>query len=382
MAEFPVQQFMQEQEQQLAKDCGSWLAQSNNVSAIGHPCERMLVYKRTIGDQATPFTPTKKAALDEGTEQEKFAARLIEDRGYRFERSQEVIHIPDLQIRGKIDGVTYPVGDRSGVKWASEIKTLEQFFSYEKMNTVADLFDSIWHRNWYVQLQLAIYHVSSRPDHDDTGLLWLKPRSHKLFKPIQVPLDMRIIDETFKKCEQVNNHLAAGTLPDRLPMTKGACEYCGFKDFCRPEEAYAAGSNIDDPEFETLLKRREELHDAQKEFNRLDKKAKDVLKGLPYAICGPFAITGKETKKGMSVEIKRVMEDDAVPPQPPVVEEEPVKEEDEFTQQWAKAIQKCKTEAELMQVKEDLQQYRKSLNKEQADYLANLFGIVYDRMVK
>lgn len=383
MADFPVGQFLDEQEKELAEGGGTWKAMSNNVSALGHPCERYLVYKRLCGDEAIPFPPKVVALMREGTEQEPFAIRLIQKRGYVYARSQEAIEIPDLQIRGKMDGVTYPKDTRNGIKWASEIKTVESM-TYEKLNSVADLFESIWHKRWYVQLQLAIYHVSSKESFDDKGLLWIKSRSHQMIKPIQVPLDMKTIDETFEKCKRINQHLTAGTLPDYLPITEGMCTGCDMRLVCSPTEKYTAGANIEDANFEKKLRRREELQAAKSEYDKLDRTVKGVLKeaATEYAICGPFQITVKQNKTSKTINIDRVVQDEDAPPTPKAPEPKEDAPLSGKVAPWATLIQGSKTEDDLLNIKERLKAEVDQFTKDEMSFLSRLFSTVYDRVVK
>lgn len=309
MPEFPVTDFLTQQEQELASRVKNYKAMSNNVSAIGHPCTRYLVYKRTEGDKADPYSPDLQALFDEGNTQEQTTVAKIKELGYKHERSQEAIEIPDLQIRGKIDGVVMQVAAGKIVgKWACEIKKVNEYV-YDKMHVWEDLYDSPWHYRWLVQLQLAIFHVSKKPGFDDTGVIFLKNTAKNLVKPISVPMNQQIIEEAFTKARAINTHIAAGTVPDRCAYTLGLCQGCEFRRICAPDEPFMAGENIEDPAFVEKLRRREKLADDAKEFNSLDRDVKDILRGKVYAVAGPFRITGREFGKGWKVEIERVMAD-------------------------------------------------------------------------
>ena len=228
MPEFPVANFKARQIQKLAERSFSRNAMSNNASLIGHPCARYLVYKRTRGAEGTPPSPELIALFEEGNVQEGEAMQIIRSLGYAYERSQEAYSIRDCQINGKMDGVTLlRQGGKIVGRWASEIKSVNDF-TFNFLDNVSQLRNGKhWHFRWLVQLQLAIFHVSEREGFDDTGVLWLKDKTRRLMKPISVPLDTDVLDETFKKCFLVNSHLKAGTVPNRLPFTDGLClDYC------------------------------------------------------------------------------------------------------------------------------------------------------------
>jgi CRISPR/Cas system-associated exonuclease Cas4 (RecB family) len=309
MPEFPVGQFLAMQEQELASRCKTHQAMSNNVSAIGHPCVRYLVYKRTRGDEGEPIAPDLQALFDEGILQEAVTIRKIQDLGFKYERGQESFGIPDLQIRGKMEGVVIQTaGGKIVGRWAAEIKKVNEY-AWDKINHWKDLYDSIWHYRWLVQVQLAIYHVASKTGFDDTGVLFLKNTAKNLVKPIAIPMSNDILDETFRKAKQINEHLAAKTVPERCEYTLGICQGCEFRRICQPDEPFLAGQNIQDPEFIAKLQRREELEKGSKEFKKLDTEIKDILRGKPFAVAGPFRISGKERGNGWTTTIERVISD-------------------------------------------------------------------------
>lgn len=311
MPEFPVDEFKDQQTRKLAER--SWVgnAKSNNASMVGHPCARFLVYKRTRGSEAVPPSPELIALFEEGNTQEGETIQIIRSLGYNYERSQEAFTIKDVDIGAKMDGVTYLRSNGKVIgKWASEIKSVNDY-TFKALDHVSQLKNGHhWHYRWLVQIQIAIYHVMERERFDDTGVLWLKDKTRRYLKPINVPLDQEVLDETFTKCRMINKHLKAGTLPERIPYTDGLCVQCDFKQICNPDEVFLAGERLDDPGFVEKLRQREKLETASKEYTYLDKQIKTVLKGKQYAIAGPFVITGKTYgANGWKIDIQRTMED-------------------------------------------------------------------------
>jgi CRISPR/Cas system-associated exonuclease Cas4 (RecB family) len=268
------------------------------------------VYKRTRGDDAAPISPELQALFDEGISQEATTIRKIQDLGYRYERGQESFGFKDLEIRGKMEGVVLKVaGGKVVGKWAAEIKKVAGY-AWEKINVWEDLYGSIWHYRWLVQIQLAILHVASKEGFDDTGVLFLKNTEKNLVKPIAVPMKQDIIDETFEKARQINAHMKAGTEPERCAYTLGICKTCEFNAICCPDEPFMAGENIDDPAFIQKLRRHEIIKPTSLEYDRMDKEIKEALRGKAYAIAGPFRISGKESGRGWKCEIERIMRDE------------------------------------------------------------------------
>jgi hypothetical protein len=310
--EFPVDEFLSQQEHELAGRIKTYQAMSNNVSAIGHDCVRYLVYKRTRGDEASPISTELQALFDEGNAQEVSTASRIAELGYKYERGQESFGFKDLEIRGKLDGVVMKVsGGKIVGKWACEIKKVNGYM-WEKINIWEDLLENWWQRKWVTQLQLAIFHVASKEGFDDTGVFFLKNTEKNLIKPLAMPMDEKIIDAAFEKARQVNLHMKAGTVPDRCDYTLGICKTCEFNAICCPDENFLAGENITDPEFIESLKRHEMLAQSSKEYARLHDFIKEVLRGKVYAVAGPFRISGKESGRGWKMEIERVFSDNDV----------------------------------------------------------------------
>jgi hypothetical protein len=375
MPEFPVSEFMARQIHKLSERSKSYRAKSNNASMVGHPCERFLVYKRRCGDEAAPPSPSLIALFEEGNTQEIVAVQMIQNFGYYYERSQESFEVKDCQIAGKMDGVTIQRSNgRASARWASEIKSVNEY-TYDKLNNANDLLTSShWHYRWYVQLQLAIYHVMTREGFDDIGVMWLKNRNIRMIKPISIPFDAKVIDHTFGKAKRVNQHLHDNTDPARIPFTKGICINCDFKFMCNPEEIFKAGKNIVDPEFVAKLKRREAIHEASKEFSKIDKEVKEILKEVPYAVAGPFIITGKKTAKSWKTEITRAMDDDAAEVinqviTPEVVEEDVTPAANDFIQK----ISVSKTIEQLTVVKGEINKAKGLLSKNDQEVLRSAF---------
>lgn len=347
MPEFPVQEFLTQQDQDLAAKIQTYQPQGNTASSIGHQCERYLVYKRTRGKEAAPHSTHLQALFDEGKVQELEAIRLIRERGWLYERGQEWMEWKDLQLRGKMEGVVLR-SDNGRVKWAAEIKKASDF-AFDKINTWHDLVGgSTWHYRWLVQLQIAIYHVASREGYDDAGVLLLKNEGKSLIKPISVPMNMDILNGAFEKCKRINAHIKANTLPDRLEWTAGLCRgttgrTCDFYHMCNPEECLKAGQRFTSPEFISLLERRESLDAPRLEYARIDRDVKAKLRGVPNAVAGAFKIEGTGDDNKWSTKIVRVMSSQDAETIKPLTEPDPEPAAPPLVDQFLKDIEDAKT---------------------------------------
>ena len=67
---------------------------------------------------------------------------------------------------------------------------------------------------------------------------------------------------------------------------------------CLPDVSFGPGVQVvEDAELLAMLARREELAEAAKEFEALDKELKDALPRAEEVLLGEYVITGKEVQR-------------------------------------------------------------------------------------
>jgi len=291
-------------------------AMSNNVSAIGHPCLRKLVYSQTVADQGTPITPYKQAGFDEGKAQEFAAIEIINALpGYKFLAQQKEFWVKDKRIHGFLDGVLHEINGRGEIvrRYAAEIKSIFNEDDLEKLNTWQDLLGRYYWRIWLVQISLAVMEIAEKEGFSDEGVLIIKPRTSKIIKIVPVPILWDLIDEIYKKAEQINNYLAAGTIPERISLAEGLCNKCEYNAICSPSFSIQDGKYLDDPKLAGMIRDMLRLDASRLECNRLGDQVKSLLKAVQFSslIVGEFSVTKKISAKGsQSFDFSKIMEQD------------------------------------------------------------------------
>jgi CRISPR/Cas system-associated exonuclease Cas4 (RecB family) len=245
---------------------------SNRASLLGHPCERFLTYKRTRWQEEARPDDGLLSVFAEGAIHEDAVIRLLGSTGYRIIAQQTAFEWPEHQISGRIDGQLI-VGDGRGEGIPIDVKSMSPYSWNEIRDhdptSVRD------HQHHYVRGyydQMVLYEIMGNKEQ---GILIFKNKVTGLLKQVEIALDYARAEELVQKADRVNAHVAAGTLPDRIPYEQDICGRCSFFHICLPDEALSAGlSLVDDPELEGKIRRRAELEDAHKEYERIDKDVK------------------------------------------------------------------------------------------------------------
>ena len=247
---------------------------SNRASACGHPCARQLVYRRTRGEEREPFTPDVLMRLQDGNDVERQTLRDIMDAGFTLLHGQEVVEIEDLQLTGHIEG-RIRLDDSEPVLF--EIKSTAKV-TLDRIHSASDLLMSVWTENWYAQIQMYMQAAD-----EERALLILRSRGD--MKIIECKRDSQYIDQVSAKLRVVNDHVAAGTLPDQLPPERwdNVCKMCPFLATCLPDQTFPAGQILDDPELLDRLRREDELKPIAREYESLKKDNRARFKPLVQA---------------------------------------------------------------------------------------------------
>jgi CRISPR/Cas system-associated exonuclease Cas4 (RecB family) len=271
----------------------SYPVKSNRASECGHSCLRYLVLGRTRWQEKVLHGPELQMIFDGGRLIEDMALAQLREAGFEVTEQQRAFEWPALQLTGHLDcilrvnGQGYPV----------EVKGLAHH-SWASVNSVEDMLNSsqVWMRRYPAQLTMYLLN-SGR----ECGLFYLVSKQSYAPKVIWVDLDYDYAEEICRKLERVNEHVAAGTLPDPI-QDPTVCEGCGFVHICLPEIKGQALEITDDPRIEELLARREELQAARHEYEAVDRELKKAFEGREKVVVGDWLITGKEMhRRGYTV---------------------------------------------------------------------------------
>lgn len=261
---------------------GRW--RSLRASGIDDPCNRRLFYYLTAGELADEIDVGLAAIFEEGKDQEPGVRRWLSELGFEIKKSGLTEYWPEHNISGQTDGVL----EWNGRKYIAEIKTVSDY-AWDSIRSVEDMREG-WYRKWLGQMQIYLLLFGY-----EWGLFFLKRKSAKEIRAIEVPLDYEYAESLLKKAEAVNRAIKTGEPPPFIqnPVECRKCPF--FAKVCNPPMDFGEGIvNIEDLELAGQLEKREGLTSAKTEFERLDKEIKIRFREIPNAICGEFHITGKK----------------------------------------------------------------------------------------
>lgn len=158
----------------------------------------------------------------------------------------------------------------------------------ERIDTFDDLFLNPWTRSGAHQL-LAYLFGAGEP----YGFLLLDRAGLPLLLPVELESHLERVEDFLTRAEVALDHVAAGTRPPFLVGDAAECKRCPyFGATCNPPTAHAGAVVLPDPELEAQLERREALSEAAHEYDRIDKKVKERLRGIEHGVAGKFYIKG------------------------------------------------------------------------------------------
>lgn len=259
---------------------------TNRASSLGHACERKLVLDRTRWREATLYDVGLQFIFDEGNLQEQAVLRDLADAGWQIIEQQRDYEWKAYQITAHLDGkVVLP-----DLPYAPplEVKSMSPYI-FKNIHDAKDLLESRYAYLRAYPAQMMIYLLLSN---SPRGVFIFKDKSSGQLKEVWIDLDYGYAEALLKKAERINAHVAADTLPERIPYDEKVCGRCPFLHICLPEVKREALDLTTDPELEVKLIRRHDLDPLRKEFELLDKDVKAAVKEHPKVLCGDFLITG------------------------------------------------------------------------------------------
>lgn len=269
---------------------------TNRASEAGHPCERYLVLRRLKWQDMQLHDVKLQLIFDEGYHQERIVLRDLEDAGVQIIEQQRDHEWRAFQLTAHLDGKAV-ISETEAAP--IECKSMSPHI-FDKINTLEDLIhsDKPWLQKYPAQIQLYLLLANA-----ERGFLILKNKSTGELKEIEVRLDMDYAEGILRKLQRVNQHVAAGTIPEPIQYEEEICERCPFfQTTCLVEVQRTALELSDDEELAKDLARREELKPLAAEFEKLDKSVKVKVKDHEKVTCGNFLILGKEvSRKGYEV---------------------------------------------------------------------------------
>ncbi len=262
---------------------------SFNASRIGGThCDLYLYNFRINWAQVKLWDGEAQCRMDEGNHAEERTRRELTDLGWNIlstlETRTNVFYWPEYDIGGKVDGFAVKGSDVI----LYEHKNVSDHV-FDSFSDQADFLRDFWHERWLTQLGIYMY------QNNWGGQACFLLRNRGVPKQIDVTLDFvtPLVSEVLERIVRVRPMIAALTPPEPRLWDSHICGSCEFIDICNVVRPSLHQEVFYDPELERTLAERWLAESAGREFDRLDRKAKAILKPWEFdqAVCGDFVIT-------------------------------------------------------------------------------------------
>lgn len=272
---------------------------TNRASELGHPCVRYHVYNRTLWHEKALHDARLQLVFDLGKEIEDIVMGDLREAGFEVIEQQRSFSWKEYLITGHIDGKLLINGEAVPF----EVKSCSPYV-FKTINTIDDLKRGkyLYMRKYPAQLNLYLL-MDDKP----SGLFIFKDKSSGQYKEIWMDIDYDLGEETLKRAEAVNAHVAAGTLPDAPDYDPAMCDDCPYAHVCVPDRVGREVELVDNDELLGLLERYENLKPLAGEFKEVDDQIKGIVEGREKLLVGPYFVSGKwvqTTKYNVPKEVK------------------------------------------------------------------------------
>ncbi len=270
----------------------------NNLRAsnLGHPCERYLYLLIKHWEEQKPHDVGLQNIFDLGNTLEEHTIKNLKEAGLELvtptQRSWKV-EVKGGIITGRED---VRIKDENGNLLPVEIKGISPF-EFDKLNSVDDFLKSkrTWIQGYPAQLFVYMLHFGK-----EIGFFALTNKLTGQTKFIEVPFDYDLGEKYLSKAERIYKALAANEAPDACDDIS-VCENCSLSHICGLQRRAPADVDIDD-ELDDLINRKQELAEAKKEYDAVDKQIKQKVGERDKVITAQYLIERKSfVKKAFTV---------------------------------------------------------------------------------
>jgi CRISPR/Cas system-associated exonuclease Cas4 (RecB family) len=276
-----------------ARQIKQYPVNSNRASDLGIPCIRYHVLNRTRWEEKSLHDVGLQLVFNMGNAIEEIVLKELAEAGIKVIEQQRSFQWKEYQITGHIDGMVLEGEEAIPL----EIKSCSPFV-FKAINTIDDLKNGKYAYLRKYPTQLNLYLLM---DNKPRGLFLFKDKTSGAIKEIPMEIDWALGEETLKRAEAINAHVAAGTLPD--PINDDLwCGGCAYAHICLPDHI-GKEVEIDTGGLAIILDRLDELKAARKEYDELDEIVKNAVEGKEKLLAGNWFISGKWVeRKGFTVE--------------------------------------------------------------------------------
>lgn len=273
-------------------------AYTNRASSIGHPCLRFLVYNRTMWSHVELHSSELQDIFSDGHLHEKQIIIDLLEAGVEIYDQQNSLGEDPILKAAKISGhIDFMVKESDNLAVPVDAKSMSDY-AYETINSVEDMTNSPKPYMQQYPAQLMIYCLAKNSPY---GYFLCKNKNNSKKKQIKMDLDFSYAEDLIQKGHEINKHVDGGTLPPRIPYDHNTCDWCRHKTTCNPSipENFSLYF-MERPEFLKMVRKWERIESDGKEWRKLDKDIKDILKGTDKVkiVLGEFLLTCKVGEAG------------------------------------------------------------------------------------
>ncbi|MBA7561106.1 hypothetical protein ES708_02741 [subsurface metagenome] len=289
------------------------VAKSNHASTLGDACERRLVYRRTIGDQAVPMVAYTRGLLSTG----KLLAPIVIDTLNRFGQKQSPAwrmleqerrpHDPQfvkLNIGCQVDSIRHVVSAEGRERPCNvvEIKTSDSNI-FSRIHTPDDLCLWPWAAKYSDQLMLGMLgcELVTHPG----WLVMVNKGNLYDMKILEIPFDYQRAEQLLRRAERIERHVRGGTIPERINWPS-ICEKCEFVHLCNPVlegDPDAMPERLDDEELAAMLATFRETQEARDAHERIGRELKGRLVPGQRLMVGGVLVDWRRHGKGWRMSV-------------------------------------------------------------------------------
>ena len=264
------------------------------ASNLGFPCERYLYLLIKHWDEQKPHDVGLQNIFDLGNTLEEHTIKNIKEAGFEvITPTVRSWKIDKPLITGRED---IRIKDENGELIPVEIKGISPQ-EFDKLNSVDDFLKSkkAYIQQYPAQLFVYMYHFGK-----EKGFFALTNKLTGQTKFIEVPLDYEYGEKMLQKAERIYKALDENNPPEACEDIS-ICENCSLQHICGECRRIPADIEIDG-ELDELIKRKEELAPAKKEYEEVDKEIKQKVGEREKVITGEYLIQRKSfVKKAFTV---------------------------------------------------------------------------------
>ena len=259
------------------------------ASNLGFPCERYLYLLIKHWDEQKPHDVGLQNIFDLGNTLEEHTIKNIKEAGFEvITPTVRSWKIDKPLITGRED---IRIKDENGELLPVEIKGISPQ-EWSKLNSVDDFLKSkkAYIQQYPAQLFVYMYHFGK-----EKGFFALTNKLTGETKFIEVPLDYEYGEKMLQKAERIYKALDEDKPPEACEDIS-ICENCSLQHICGECRRTPADIEIDG-ELDELIKRKEELAPAKREYEDVDKEIKQKVGEREKVITGEYLIQRKSFVK-------------------------------------------------------------------------------------